>query len=190
MNERAVHAMRDFLEALGLDLTREGMERTPERVAEMYGMLFDGVGKGTEDIWGETFAVESASDGLIAVRHIPFYSMCEHHLVPFFGEVSLVYLPAPGGVAGFSKFTQLVERIAHRPQLQERMTAQIAEAIETGLRAQGVLVVTEAQQLCMMMRKDAAHGTATMTSTVLGKFRENAGLREQAMALLLPVGKR
>jgi len=185
MNERAVHAMRDFLEALGLDLTRDGMERTPQRVAEMYEMLFDGVGKGTEDIWGETFAVESAAEGLIAVRHIPFYSMCEHHLVPFFGEVHLVYLPSPGGVAGFGKFARLVDRIAHRPQLQERMTAQIAEAIEQGLRAEGVLVMTEARQLCMMMRKDAAQETCTVTNAVLGRFRENTGLREQAMEMLL-----
>ena len=189
MNDRAVRAMREFLEALGLDLEREGMEKTPERVAEMYEMFFDGVGRGTEDIWGETFAVESVSEGLVAVRNIPFYSMCEHHLVPFFGNVHLAYLPAPGGIAGFSKFTQLVERIAHRPQLQERLTAQIAEAVETGLRADGVLVVVEAQQLCMMMRRDAAHGTSTLTNAVLGRFRQDAALREQAMALLLPGSK-
>lgn len=185
MNERAVSAMKEFLEALGLDLAKSGMERTPERVAEMYGTLFDGVGKGTDDIWGETFTVDSPTDGLVAVRNIPFYSMCEHHLVPFFGEVNLVYLPSPGNVAGFSKFTRLVERISHRPQLQERMTAQIAEAIEKGLKAEGVMVMTEARQLCMMMREDSAHGTRTMTNAVLGKFRENPVLREQAMALLL-----
>ena len=129
MNEKAVTAMRDFLEALGIDLKEAGMEKTPERVAKMYEMLFDGVRKDTKNLWGETFDAGAGADGMIAVRHIPFYSMCEHHMVPFFGEVNLVYLPAPSGVAGFSKFTKLVEIISHRPQLQERLTGEVAEAV-------------------------------------------------------------
>ena len=123
-NEKAVQAMRAFLEALGLDLEQCGMERTPERVAGLYADLFDGLGRDPSEIWGERFPSETK--GIVAVRHIPFYSVCEHHLLPFFGEVSLAYLPHDGEVAGFSKFVKLVECYAHRPQLQERMTAQLA----------------------------------------------------------------
>ena len=184
MNEKAARAMREFLEALGIDLKAAGMEKTPERVAIMYGMLFDGIGQETRDIWGETFDAGPGTDGIVAVRHVPFYSMCEHHLVPFFGEVNIAYLPAPCGVAGFSKFTKLVEIISHRPQIQERMTGEIAEAIAADLRAQGVLVTVEAQQLCMTMRGDLAHGTRTVTSFSTGRFREDAALRQQAWNLL------
>ena len=184
MNEKAARAMREFLEALGIDLKAAGMEKTPERVAIMYGMLFDGIGQETQGIWGETFDAGPGTDGIVAVRHVPFYSMCEHHLVPFFGEVNIAYLPAPCGVAGFSKFTKLVEIISHRPQIQERMTGEIAEAIVADLRAQGVLVTVEAQQLCMTMRGDLAHGTRTVTSFSTGRFREDAALRQQAWNLL------
>ena len=189
MNAKAVQAMREFLEALGLDLEREGMGETPERVAEMYGHLFSGMGRNTGDIWGKTFDAGSAEEGIVAVRHIPFYSICEHHLVPFFGEVHIAYLPAPGGVAGFSKFAELVELVARRPQLQERMTFQIAEAIARDLRALGVLVVVEARQLCMMMLEPATHRSDTVTNVALGKLREDSGLKAQAMAMLLPVDK-
>ena len=184
MNEKAARAMRECLEALGIDLKAAGMEKTPERVAIMYGMLFDGIGQETQGIWGETFDAGPGTDGIVAVRHVPFYSMCEHHLVPFFGEVNIAYLPAPCGVAGFSKFTKLVEIISHRPQIQERMTGEIAEAIVADLRAQGVLVTVEAQQLCMTMRGDLAHGTRTVTSFSTGRFREDAALRQQAWNLL------
>ena len=143
-----------------------------------------GIGRETQDIWGETFDAGPGTDGIVAVRHVPFYSMCEHHLVPFFGEVNIAYLPAPCGVAGFSKFTKLVEIISHRPQIQERMTGEIAEAIAADLRAQGVLVTVEAQQLCMTMRGDLAHGTRTVTSFSTGRFREDAALRQQAWNLL------
>ena len=117
-NEKAVQAMRAFLEALGLDLEQCGMGRTPERVAGLYADLFDGLGKDSNGIWGERFPSETK--GIVAVRHIPFYSVCEHHLLPFFGEVSLAYLPHDGEVAGFSKFVKLVECYAHRPQRTRR----------------------------------------------------------------------
>lgn len=184
MNEKAVRAMREFLEALGIDLAAEGMERTPERVAGMYEMLFSGRGKETRELWGETFDVETGQDGIVAVRHIPFYSMCEHHLVPFFGEVNIAYLPAPCGVAGFSKFARLVEVISRRPQLQERMTRQIADAVAADIHALGVLVTAEAQQLCMTMRGDLAHGTKTVTSAMNGRFRDDLELRQQAWQML------
>ena len=184
MNEKAVLAMREFLEALGIDLGAAGMEKTPERVAKMYGLLFDGVGRQTREIWGETFDAGPGAGGIVAVRHIPFYSMCEHHLVPFFGEVNIAYLPAPCGVAGFSKFAKLVEIISHRPQLQERMTGEIAEAIAEDLSAPAVLVAVEAQQLYMTMRGELAHGTRTVTSCSNGRFREDDALRRQAWNLL------
>lgn len=181
-NERAVRAMREFLEALGINLAAHGMEKTPERVANMYASLFDGLGCDTKDLWGELFHTGSA--GLVAVRHIPFYSMCEHHLVPFFGEVNIVYWPHDGQVAGFGKFVKLVECLAHQPQLQERLTAQIAHAVEEDLGARGVLTVVTAQQLCMTMRDSRAHGTQTVTSEYTGIFAENHGLCQQAWSLL------
>ena len=181
-NEKAVRAMRDFLEAIGVDIKAQGMERTPERVADMYQFLFSGLGKETKEIWGETFA--AGSDGIIAVRHIPFYSMCEHHLVPFFGEVSIAYLPTGGKVAGFSKFAKLIEILSHQPQLQERLTAQIAAAVSHDLGARGVLTVVEAKQLCMTMRGDLAHGTRTVTSECNGVFRADPALYQQAWMIL------
>ncbi|MBR2214548.1 MAG: GTP cyclohydrolase I [Selenomonadaceae bacterium] len=184
MNDKAVAAMTEFLTALGLDLQKEGMERTPERVTQMYALLFSGRGKDTGKIWGETFGVATGADSIIAVRHIPFYSMCEHHLVPFFGEVNIAYLPSPGGVAGFSKFSQVVETIARRPQLQERLTEEIAAAVTEGLNPLGVLTVVEAQQLCMTMRGDLAHGTRTVTSAVKGRFQTEPDLRREAWQLL------
>ena len=181
-NEKAIRAMREFLEAVGVDIRAQGMEKTPERVAGMYQFLFSGLGKDASEIWGEPF--DAGSDGIVAVRHIPFYSMCEHHLVPFFGEISLAYLPADGKVAGFSKFTKLIEILPRQPQLQERLTAQIAAAVRQGLGARGVLVVVEARQLCMTMRGDLAHGTRTVTSECNGVFRTDSALYQQAWMLL------
>ena len=181
-NEKAIQAMRDFLEAIGVDIRKQGMEKTPERVARMYEFLFNGMDADTAGIWGETF--DAGSEGIVAVRHIPFYSMCEHHLVPFFGEVNIAYLPATGKVAGFSKFSRLVELLSHRPQLQERLTAQIAAAVQRDLMAQGVLVTVEAQQLCMTMRGDLAHGTRTITTECNGVFYSDKQLYQQAWLLL------
>ena len=163
--EKAREAMTSFLEALGLDLTELDMEKTPQRVTDMYAYLFNGLAKDTKHIWGELFPAEN--DGIVAVKDIPFYSMCEHHLV-----------------AGFSKFTKLVELLSHRPQLQERLTEQIAQSIVDGIQAQGVLVVVEAQQLCMTMRGDMAQGTTTLTSASRGCFAESSELYHQAWMLL------
>jgi len=110
--------------------------------------------------------------------------MCEHHLVPFFGEASIAYLPENGRVAGFSKFSKLVEQLSHQPQLQERLTAQIAAAVQKDLGARGVLVIIEAQQLCMTMRGDLAHGTRTVTSECNGVFKEDTALYQQAWMIL------
>lgn len=178
---RAKESVAAFLKAEGLDLEALGMERTPERVAKMYSLLFDGLAPVTKDEWGELFP--SSATGLVAVRHIPFYSMCEHHLVPFFGEVEIVYQPRGGRVAGFSKFTRVIEHLSHRPQLQERLTREVAEAVMEGVGAEGVLVVVSAEQLCMMMRGDLAPGTRTVTSEALGSLASGE-LNRQATQLL------
>ena len=181
-NNPAAKAMENFLDSVGLDLTSLGMEKTPERVAKMYGQLFSGLGPVEQEEWGELF--ESDAAGLVAVRHIPFYSMCEHHLVPFFGEVDIVYQPHKGLVAGFSKFTKVVEHLSRRPQLQERFTRQIAGAVAEGVGAEGVLVTVEAQQLCMMMRGDLAPGARTITTECTGSFIGDKELYQQAWLLL------
>lgn len=182
MNHKAIKAMQDFLEAVGIDLQAAGMEKTPERVAGMYEYLFNGIGRSTAEVWGELFKAEN--DGIVAVKDIPFYSMCEHHLVPFFGRVSIAYKPHEGIIAGFSKFTKMIEIISHRPQLQERMTEEIAQAVEQGLGADGVLVIVEAQQLCMTMRGDMAHGTRTITSACRGCLKKDSQSYQQAWNML------
>lgn len=182
MNEKAVTAMKDFLTALGIDLVASDMEKTPQRVAEMYSLLFSGYGKETSEVWGELFQADN--DGIVAVKDIPFYSMCEHHLVPFFGRVSIAYKPANGIIAGFSKFARLVELISRRPQLQERMTEELASAVQEGLNPEGILVVVEAQQLCMTMRGDMAHGTKTITSVCRGCLQEDSAGYQQAWNML------
>lgn len=182
MNQKAIKAMQEFLEAIGIDLQACGMEKTPERVAGMYEYLFNGMGRNTDAVWGERFTADN--DGIVAVKDIPFYSMCEHHLVPFFGRVSIAYKPHQGIIAGFSKFSQMIEIISHRPQLQERMTEEIAQAVEQGLSAEGVLVIVEAQQLCMTMRGDMAHGTRTITSSCRGTLKKDSQSYQQAWNIL------
>ena len=176
-------AIRTIIRYIGDDPEREGLLGTPDRIIRMWKEIFRGYDPAQKPHI-TTFTNEMQSNDIVFDSG-DFYSMCEHHLVPFFGEAGIAYLPAKHGVAGFSKFTRLVEVISRRPQLQERMTTQIAEAVARDLHAEGVLVVVEAQQLCMMMRGDAAHGARTTTNAVLGRLKEDAGLREQAMALLL-----
>ena len=179
---RAERAMREFLTAVGLDLTAQGMEDTPARAAELYAELFSGLRSDPQELWADVLTENT--DGLIAVRAIPFYSVCEHHLLPFFGTAHIVYRPHAGRVAGFGIFTQLVDLMARRPQLQERLTEDIAREIERGLGAEGVLVVLDARQLCMTMRGERAHGTRTTTSACRGIFREDKTKELQAWQML------
>ena len=186
--EKAERAVRDLLTALDIDVAKQHMEKTPARVAKMYAQLFDGCQRTSAEIWGETFPTPAS--GIVAVRHIPFYSMCEHHLVPFFGEVQIAYAPHKGRVAGFSKFMAMVEVFAHRPQLQERLTRQIADAVMDDLQADGVLVVVEAHQLCMTMRGEAAHGSRTVTTESSGSLQSGSMLYQEAWMLLMKEEKR
>ena len=179
---RAERAMREFLTAVGVDLAVQGMEETPARAAALYAELFAGLHTGTQDLWADVLTEET--DGLVAVRSISFHSICEHHLLPFFGTAHIVYRPHAGRVAGFGVFARLVARMAQRPQLQERLTEDIAREIEQGLGAEGVLVVLDARQLCMTMRGARAHGTRTTTSACRGLFREDKTMELQAWKMI------
>ncbi len=183
MNAKAEQAIKDFLTAMGLDLTARHMEQTPARVVELYEYLLGGRPERIPALWGRPFPTDSR--GLIAIRHIPFYSLCEHHLVPFFGEVYIAYLPHNGMAAGFSKFARVIGELARQPQLQERLTQEIAEAIGQGIAAEGVLVIVEARQLCMMLRSEIAPDTTTLTTASSGRLQTDASLRQEAWSLLM-----
>jgi GTP cyclohydrolase I len=178
--ERVRRAVRELLSAIGEDPDREGLVRTPSRVAEMYGELFDEAGEDPARFLTVTFAAEH--DEMVMVRDIPFASLCEHHLVPFLGKAHVAYIPSKDGrITGLSKLARVVDAVAGRLQVQERMTTQIAEAIEAALAPRGVLVVIEAEHLCMSMRGVRKPGAITVTSTVRGLFRTDPRTRAEAM---------
>jgi GTP cyclohydrolase I len=175
-------AVREILEAIGEDPDREGLVRTPARVADMYEEVFRGLCD-TEDHLAVTFAAEH--DEMVMVRDIPLYSHCEHHLTPFVGRAHVAYIPnANGRITGLSKLARLVDAYARRPQVQERLTSQIADDLDAKLAPRGVLVVIEAEHLCMSMRGVQKPGTTTVTSAVRGLFRANPATRAEAMAFI------
>ena len=177
-------AVRTILEAIGEDPDRDGLKKTPERVARMYAEIFAGLGKEAKDDLTTVFDL-GGHDEMIMVREIPLYSMCEHHLVPFLGTAHVAYIPnVQGQITGLSKIARVVETFARRPQVQERLTTQIADAIEKALDPRGVLVVIEAEHLCMSMRGVQKPGSQTVTSAVRGIFRENDATRAEAMNLI------
>lgn len=181
--DRIARAVREILEAIGEDPDRDGLQRTPRRVAAMYAELFSGLTEDPAHHLEVTFA--AGHDEMIMVRDIPLYSLCEHHLVPFRGWASVAYIPGPDGrITGLSKVARLVEGFAHRPQVQERLTTQIADAIVEVLRPEGAFVVIEAEHLCMSMRGVKKPGSVTVTSAVRGLFRDSAATRAEAMSLL------
>ena len=179
--EKIKKAVVMLLEGIGEDPDREGLLETPDRIAKMYEEICGGMTVDAKEHLSKVFTVDS--DEMVVERDIHFYSMCEHHMLPFFGKVHIAYIPK-GEVVGLSKLARTVEVYARRLQLQERMTAQLAAAIAEGLGADGVLVVVEAEQLCMTMREGMARGTQTVTSECLGAFREDAALCEQAWMVL------
>jgi GTP cyclohydrolase I len=175
--EKAVH---ELLLAIGEDPTRDGLVKTPHRVAKMYEELFAGFGENPADHLEITFAADH--DEMVMVRDIPFASLCEHHLIPFIGRAHVAYIPGEDGrITGLSKLARLVDGYARRLQVQERMTTEIADAIEAALAPRGVLVVVEAEHLCMSMRGVKKSGTSTVTSAVRGLFRNDAATRMEAM---------
>jgi GTP cyclohydrolase IA len=181
--ERVEAAVRQLLSAIGEDPEREGLAATPARVAAMYEELFAGLGEDPSRHLTVTFAAEH--DEMVMVRDIPFASLCEHHLVPFIGRAHVAYIPAEDGrITGLSKLARLVDGFARRLQVQERMTTQIADAIERALQPRGALVVVEAEHLCMSMRGVKKPGTLTVTSSVRGLFRTDVATRAEAMAFV------
>ncbi len=180
---RIERAVREILEAIGEDPEREGLVRTPERVAAMYEEIFAGLADDPAGHLAVTFAADH--DEMIMVKDIPLYSVCEHHLAPFLGRAHVAYIPnASGRITGLSKLARLVDSYARRPQVQERLTSQIADEIDEKLVPRGVLVVVEAEHLCMSMRGVHKPGTTTVTSAVRGLFRTQAATRAEAMAFI------
>jgi len=178
---KAERAVCDLLRALGVDPDTDGMRDTPARVARMYRELFSGLRQDPADLLGRTFDV--AYDEIVILRDIRFASMCEHHLLPFTGRAHVAYLPGER-VVGLSKLARTVEAFARRPQIQERLTCQIADALMEHLAARGALVVIDAEHLCMKIRGVNQPGSLMTTSAVRGEFKQNSAARAEALSLL------
>lgn len=176
-------AVSEILEAIGEDPHRDGLVDTPRRVAAMYAEIFAGIHEDPKDYLDVVF--EANHDEMILVKDIPLYSMCEHHTIPFFGKAHVAYIPnKKGQITGLSKIARMIDVLSKRPQVQERLTTQIASALEEALEPRGVLVVIEAEHLCMSMRGIRKPGTSTVTSAVRGIFRTNDATRAEAMGLI------
>ena len=176
--KRAVH---DILIAIGEDPSREGIKETPRRIAEMYAEVFSGMKEDPREVLSVGF--EEGHNEMVILKDIPFYSMCEHHLLPFYGMAHIGYIPK-GRVVGASKLGRVVEILAKRPQLQERLTTQIADTIVEALQPQGVAVVIEAEHLCMTMRGVKKPGSNIVTSAMRGSFRTRAVTRAEFLSLI------
>jgi len=179
--DRIKAAVAELLLAIGEDPQREGLCETPQRFAAMYAELFSGI---TEDPAEHLKVFQGAGDEMVVVRDIPFYSMCEHHLLPFFGKAHIAYLPRDGRVIGLSKLARIVGCFARRPQLQERMTTQIADFLYEEMPCAGVAIVLEAEHLCMTMRGVRASGCQTRTSALRGLMKRDGVVRAEALRLL------
>ena len=188
--KRIEAAVREILEAIGEDPDRDGLQRTPERIARMY---IDEIFTGLNDDPARhlTTVFEADHDEMVMVRDIAVHGMCEHHLVPFAGKAHVAYIPGEDGrITGLSKIARLVDGYAKRPQVQERLTTQIADALVEALNPTGVLVMIEAEHLCMSMRGVQKPGSLTITSAVRGLFKTNAATRAEAMSLITHPGNR
>ena len=187
--ERIEKAVREILTAIGEDPQRDGLLRTPTRVAEMYAEICAGLSQDPASHLVVTF--EADHDEMVLVRDIALYSICEHHLIPFHGRAHVAYIPGDDGrITGLSKLARLVDGFAKRPQVQERLTTQIADAIVDALAPRGAFVMIEAEHLCMSMRGVRKPGTLTVTSAVRGLFKENPATRAEVMSLIGPPGGR
>jgi GTP cyclohydrolase IA len=187
--ERLEKAVREILVAIGEDPDRDGLVRTPRRVAEMYAEICSGLHENPARHLTVTF--EANHDEMVLVRDIALYRACEHHLVPFHGHAHVAYIPNEDGrITGLSKLARLVDGFAKRPQVQERLTTQIADALVTALAPRGAFVMIEAEHLCMSMRGVRKPGTLTVTSAVRGLFKDSPSTRAEVMAMLAPLGSR
>jgi GTP cyclohydrolase I len=175
-------AVRMILEAIGEDPGREGLRETPKRVAAFYADIFSGLNDNPDKHLQVQFSEQH--EEMVVVRDIPFYSMCEHHLLPFFGSAHIAYIPRKGKITGLSKLVRVIDSYARRPQLQERLTSSVADAVMRYLNARGVLVVIEAEHMCMTMRGVKKPGSQTVTSAVRGDLQTSAATRAEAFALL------
>ncbi len=179
---KILEGFRLILEGLGEDLERPGLKETPKRIATLYADLFAGLFQNPAEtlslIKGENF------DEMIVLKHLPFYSMCEHHFLPFFGHASIGYIPDNGRMTGLSDLGRVVEIFARRAQIQERMTSQIADCIMETLIPQGAMVILEAEHLCLSMRGLKKPGVPVVTSAVRGIFRKNAKTRQEMLSLI------
>ena len=184
-DEKVSRGVRLILEGIGEDPDREGLADTPGRVAEMYREVLAGVGREPTEVL--TVVKGAGHDEMVMVRDIPLYSYCEHHLIPFTGRAHVAYIPnRDGRITGLSKIARLVDLLSKRLQVQERLTTQIADALDEALEPRGVFVVIEAEHLCMTMRGVKKPGSITVTSAVRGRFRSDARTRAEAMALIRP----
>jgi GTP cyclohydrolase I len=175
-------AVRDILQAIGENPSRKDLLDTPRRVAEMYEEIFSGVSQKPEKEL--EVILDQKHNEIILLKGIPLYSICEHHLLPFIGKAHVAYIPKQGRVTGLSKLVRVVDALARRPQVQERLTTQIAEIIMSKLRPQGCMVVIEAEHLCMSMRGVRKPGTLTITSAVRGIFQNNEKTRAETLSLM------
>lgn len=182
-HDKIMQGVRLILEGVGEDADREGLVDTPRRVADMYEEIFAGLGQDASQHFNVTF--NEGHQEMVLVRDIPLYSMCEHHLVPFMGRAHVAYIPGKHGrICGLSKIARTVDVFARRPQVQERLTSQIADTLVEHLDPAGVIVVIEAEHLCMSMRGVQKPGAITTTSAVRGIFERNAATRAEAMSLI------
>lgn len=179
--EKIEEAVKLLLEGIGEDVNREGLVETPARIARMYEEVFSGMDEDTKVFLSKRFHVDN--NDIVLEKDIVFYSMCEHHLLPFYGKAHVAYIPN-GEVAGLSKLARTVETFAKRPQLQERMTSQIADAVMEHLHAKGVMVMLEAEHMCMTMRGVKKPGSKTVTCVKRGEFAENEALVRDFYQLL------
>ena len=181
--EKIKEGVKLILEGVGEDPEREGIKKTPERVAKMFEEIFSGTEVDPTKLFETTF--DEHHTEMVIVKDIPFYSMCEHHLMPFFGTAHVAYIPAKDGrICGISKLARLVDVYAKRPQVQERLTTQVADTLNSQLKPMGVMVVMEAEHLCMSMRGIKKPGSKTVTSAVRGVFEASDKTRSEALRLI------
>ena len=179
--ERIAAAVREIIAAVGENAEREGLEDTPRRIAKLYAEMFSGLSEDPRDVLSKTF--EESHKEMVILKDIPFYSLCEHHFLPFHGRAHVGYVPE-GRIVGVSKLARTVDILARRPQMQERLTGQVADAIMNGLQPDGVAVVIEAEHLCLTMRGAQKPGAVMVTSAIRGGFRRRGVTRSEFLALV------